>query len=161
VGSRLKNNHNLAYIAGFLDGDGSLMFQIKKRKDGKIGWRFMFTICFYQDSRHASPLRWIRKELGIGYVSKRNDGMTELRVNGFYQIKQILIDLIPYIRFKQKQAEAMLRAARILTGKTTRQLSQRELMQIASCMTIVQRENYTARHKKTEQEIMGILGLTP
>ena len=30
-----------AYIAGFLDGDGSLMLQIKKRKDGKIGIRFM------------------------------------------------------------------------------------------------------------------------
>ncbi len=121
----------------------------------------MFTICFYQDSRHATPLRWIRKELGIGYVSKRNDGMAELRVNGFYQIKQILTDLIPYIRFKRKQAEAMLRAVRILTGKTTRQLSQRELKQIATCMLIVQRENYATRNKKTEQEIMDILSLTP
>jgi len=34
VGSQSKTN--LAYIAGFLDGDGSLMLQIKKRKDGKL-----------------------------------------------------------------------------------------------------------------------------
>ncbi len=43
VGSRSKTD--LAYIAGFLDGDGSLMLQLKKRKDTKLGWRFMCTIC--------------------------------------------------------------------------------------------------------------------
>ena len=46
----------LAYIAGFLDGDGSVMLQIKKRKDGRLKRRFMCTICFYQDSRHEKPL---------------------------------------------------------------------------------------------------------
>ena len=34
MGSRSKIN--LAYVADFLDGDGSLMFQIKKRKDGAL-----------------------------------------------------------------------------------------------------------------------------
>ena len=48
MGSR--SNIYLAYIAGFLDGDGSLMLQIKKRKDGnRSKFRFMPTICFYQD----------------------------------------------------------------------------------------------------------------
>jgi len=59
VGSQSKTN--LAYIAGFLDGDGSLMLQIKKRKDGKLKRRFMATVCFYQDSRHEKPLSWILK----------------------------------------------------------------------------------------------------
>ena len=44
---------NLAYIAGFLDGDGSVMVQVKKTKFNPKGWRLMFTICFYQDSNHA------------------------------------------------------------------------------------------------------------
>ena len=65
VGSRSKID--LAYIAGFLDGDGSLMLQIKKRTDGKNKFRFMATICFYQDARHEKNLYWIRKILGIGY----------------------------------------------------------------------------------------------
>ena len=88
MGSQSKIS--LSYIAGFLDGDGSLMLQIKKRKDGKLKRRFMCTICFYQDSRHEKSLYWIRKVLGIGYVSRRNDGMTELRINGFKQTKEIL-----------------------------------------------------------------------
>ena len=41
-----------AYIAGFLDGDGSIMLQLKKRVDTIRGYRFMATICLYQDSRH-------------------------------------------------------------------------------------------------------------
>ena len=106
MGSRSKIN--LAYIAGFLDGDGSLMLQIKRRKDGKKKWRFMCTICFYQDSRHEKSLYWIKKILGIGYLSKRNDGMTELRINGFKQVRDILKDLIPFIKFKKDQASALV-----------------------------------------------------
>ena len=88
MGSRSKVD--LAYVAGFLDGDGSLMLQIKKRKDGRIGLRFMPTICLYQDTRHEKPLYWIRRKLGIGYVSRRNDGMSELRINGYDSCEKIL-----------------------------------------------------------------------
>src|SRR5581483_1704560 len=59
VGSR--SSIEKAYIAGFLDGDGSIMLQIKKRSDTGRGLRFMATICFYQDTRHEKPLFWIRE----------------------------------------------------------------------------------------------------
>src|SRR3989344_7632399 len=112
VGSRSKVD--LAYIAGFLDGDGSLMLQIKKRKDGRAKMRFMSTICFYQDSRHREPLSWIRESFGIGYLSDRNDGITELRINGFKQVRDILKNLLPFIKFKKNQAEALYKASDIL-----------------------------------------------
>ena len=57
MGSRPKvKSTDLAYIAGFLDGDGSLMLQIKKRSDVKNKRRFMLTICFYQDKRNDKVL---------------------------------------------------------------------------------------------------------
>src|ERR1700722_17468960 len=103
VGSR--SNLDLAYIAGFLDGDGSLMIQLKRRSDSKKGTRrLMLTICFYQDSRHDEPLQWIKKVLGIGYISQRNDGMTELRINGHRQVLDILESLKPFLKFKERQA---------------------------------------------------------
>ena len=121
MGSRLKIE--LAYIAGFLDGDGSLMLQIKKRSDGKIGIRFMPTICFYQDTRHESPLVWIRDVFGIGYFSRRNDGMSELRINGYKKVAQILTELSPYIRFKKIQAKALVTACNILSSKKFSELT--------------------------------------
>ena len=102
--SKIAKKTDLAYIAGFLDGDGSLMLQLKKRSDSKRGIRFMATICFYQDSRHEKDLNWIRKILGIGYLSKRKDGMSELRINSYKRVGSILESLIPFIRFKKNSS---------------------------------------------------------
>ena len=119
---------NLAYIAGFLDGDGSLMLQIKKRKDGKLKKRFMTTICFYQNTRHEKSLYWIRKVFGIGYISRRNDGMTELRVNGYKQVRDILKILLPYVKFKKVQTLALYKAAKLLSGVSLRRLDKKQLV---------------------------------
>lgn len=159
MGSRSKID--LAYVAGFLDGDGSLMLQIKKRKDGRLKKRFMSTICFYQDTRHEKGLFWIRKILGIGYISKRNDGMTELRINGYSQTRDILKILLPYIRFKKLQAKALYIAARMLTGVKFRALSKKQLLKLVNLILVIQGENYVTKKKKTEKELHSILGLTP
>ena len=159
MGSQSKIN--LAYIAGFLDGDGSLMLQIKKRKDGKLKRRFMCTICFYQDSRHEKTLYWIKDILQIGYISRRNDGMTELRINGYKQVKNILESLLPFIRFKKKQAEALYNATNILLQKEGNLLDKRDLFKLAESINIIQNNNYITRKKKTKADILNILGLTP
>jgi len=159
VGSRSKIH--LAYVAGFLDGDGSLMLQIKNRKDGKSKRRFMATICLYQDSRHAKTLLWIRDLFGIGYISERNDGMTELRINGFAQVRIILKALRPFIRFKKDQARALYEAVDLLSKKSLAKLNKQELLQIIECIITIQSNNYATRHKKTKKELMKLLDLTP
>ncbi len=121
---------DLAYIAGFLDGDGSVMVQVKKTKFNPKGWRLMFTICFYQDSNHAQPLSWIRQILGIGYLSYRNDGITELRINGYAQTERILKDLLPYLRFKKKQVTIILRILKLVHNKALGQLTKQQRLRI-------------------------------
>jgi hypothetical protein len=158
VGSQSKIN--LAYIAGFLDGDGSLMLQIKKRTDGKLGRRFMATICFYQDSRHEKPLYWIRNYLKIGYISKRNDNITELRINGFEKIRETIKNLLPFIKFKKKQADALFKATSLLVKRESN-LKKKELLKIVNYMMIIQNNNYITKRKKTKSELLNILGLTP
>ena len=151
----------LAYIAGFLDGDGSLMLQLKKRSDSKRAIRFMATICFYQDTRHERTLYWIKEVLDIGYISKRNDGMTELRINGYKQIRNILKSLLPYIRFKKLQARALLQACEILSDTKFSKLTKKQLIKLVDLILVIQNENYVAKKKKTKNELHKILGLTP
>ena len=160
VGSQLTKEER-AYIAGFLDGDGSLMLQMKKRGDSKRGWRFMATICLYQDSRHDSPLTWMKRKLGIGYLSHRNDGITELRINGFKQVRDILALLIPYIRFKKAQAHAIHRACTILVQTSLNALTRTDKKCICQCLMEVQENNYMTHRKKTIRELYSLLGLTP
>ena len=159
MGSRLENDS--AYIAGFLDGDGSLMLQVKVRSDTKRGARFMATICLYQDTRHEKPLYWIRGQLGIGYISHRNDGITELRINGFEQVRIILTKLKPFIRFKAKQAQALIRACILLEKKPLNVLSRSELERLVDLAFIIRTENYKSRSKLTREELNRRLSLTP
>ncbi len=99
---------NLAYIAGFLDGDGSIMLQLHRRKAGKEIFRVKTVICFYQDSRHHQDVKWIKDILGCGYIYIRNDHISELRIEGFEKVFMTLKNLQPYLRFKRKQAQLML-----------------------------------------------------
>lgn len=86
----------------------------------------MLTICFYQDSRHEKPLHWIKEVLGIGYVSHRNDGMTELRINGHKQVMQILERLLPFLKFKEKQARAIIGSAKLLLETDSNKMIMKE-----------------------------------
>lgn len=158
MGSR---SHHYAYIAGFLDGDGSLMLQLKKRKDSQRGIRFMATICFYQDTRHEKPLYWIRDILGIGYVSKRNDHMTELRINGYSQIRNILKQLLPYFQFKKRQAMALYQACEILSRTSIKNLNRLQRHKLVKHILDIQNENYVTKKKKTQEELYMMLDLTP
>ena len=159
MGSRSKIDE--AYVAGFLDGDGSLMLQLKKRKDGNIKLRFMATICFYQDSRHDKTLEWIRDLFDIGYFSKRNDGMSELRINGYKQVATVLKRLSPYLKFKKIQAKALAEACDILSRGTIKTLDNKQLKNLVSLMLVIQKENYSTKSKKTKEELLSVLGLTP
>ena len=150
-----------AYIAGFLDGDGSLMLQIKKRKDGKTGIRFMPIICFYQDTRHEKTLYWIKRVLDIGYISVRNDGMTEFRINGYMQIRDILKRLSPFIRFKKSQCSALIKACEILINTKFNKLTKAQLKKLVDLILVIQSENYVTKKKKTREDFLKILGLTP
>lgn len=158
VGSRLSIEK--AYIAGFLDGDGSIMLQLKKRGDITRGYRFMATICLYQDSRHDTPLLWMQNILGAGYISRRKDNMTELRIQGFVAVHQLLVDLQPYIRFKVLQTEAVI-AACIILQRGIRNLSQEDLHSLVQLILVVQNENYKSARRKTASDLLKMLSLTP
>lgn len=109
---------NLAYIAGFLDGDGSIMLQMHRRKSSKDVFRIKTVICFYQDARHIKQIEWFKQILGCGYIYNRNDKICELRIEGFQRVFEILLRLKPFIRFKKKQVDLMLELIPKLQQKT-------------------------------------------
>lgn len=121
----------------------------------------MATICFYQDTRHEKPLYWIQEKLGIGYVSRRNDGMSELRINGFQRVFDVLSSLEPFVRFKQTQVRAMLTATDILRAKKIRVLTERELRRLLDLVFVIQNQNYVTKRKKSKAELHTLFNLTP
>lgn len=121
----------------------------------------MATICLYQDSRHEAPLLWMQNELGCGYVSKRNDGMTELRIQGYSQVRETLETLLPYTRFKKIQANALHKACFMLEEHTLRTMTPKNIRLIVDLILLIQSENYMSKGRKTKDDLLQLLGLTP
>lgn len=158
MGRRITKPTDFAYIAGFLDGDGSIMVQIKNRYDTPTGWRLMFTICFYQDSRHKTYLEWIREKLHIGYLSDRKDGISELRINGQKQIKEILSQIKPFIKFKLKQVRITLKILNLIKETRLPQLKKEARLEIADLICDLRNENYfSSKRKYNKKELKKIL----
>ena len=97
------------YLAGFLDGDGSIMAQIVKGNNYKYGHTIRVTVCFYQKTTRYWFLLKLRKLLGKEWkLRKRNDGMSELYITGFTPVKNLLLILKPYFRLKSRLAKLVL-----------------------------------------------------
>jgi hypothetical protein len=137
------------------------MLQLKQRSDTTRGVRFMATICLYQDTRHEHPLLWMREFLEIGYISRRKDGITELRINGFASVRKVLHALQPYIRFKLVQAAAMLQACEILESTSVGKLSEAQLRTVVDLVFAIRQQNYKSRQTLTKDTLLLRLGLTP
>ena len=53
--------NNWSYLAGFLDGDGSVFFQIVSRPDYKLKFQIRSSIAFYQDTKNKEILEWLKE----------------------------------------------------------------------------------------------------
>lgn len=59
-----------AYIAGFLDGDGSIIFQLVPRKGYRYGYQIRTSVVFYQDTTYKNELSWLKQQLMTGYIQE-------------------------------------------------------------------------------------------
>jgi len=145
-----------AYISGFFDGDGSVRLQLQPRQNSKLGFRIRTIISFAQKTGHDEPLIWIQKKLGIGYIYKRRDSMTELKIEGFESVKKILTILKPFALFKLKQVQLMLDAFEIIKRKPI------DLLAIAKVSDKISELNYvTTKKRYTAEFVKNHLENTP
>jgi len=87
--------------------------------------------------------------------------MTELRINGYKQVRNILKSLLPYIRFKKLQTFALIKACEVLSSTKFKKLTKKQLVKLVDLILVIQSENYVTKKKKTKIELHKILGLTP
>jgi hypothetical protein len=144
---------NLAYLAGFLDGDGSIMLQMHRRKSGVEVYRVKTTVCFYQDNRHLKEIEWIKQILGCGYVYTRNDRICELRIEGFQKVFEVLALLKPFVRLKRNQVNLMLKLIPKLQKKSLLRSKRRDSGSLNDetviLIEMMQKYNYFSSQRKT------------
>src|SRR6266571_873837 len=78
-----------SYLAGFLDGDGSIHFQLVKQR----GYRFVY---------------YLRQLSGGGYLRDRGTGMSDLVITSRPLLSTILREVEPYVVFKREHVRRAL-----------------------------------------------------
>ena len=96
-----------AYIAGFLDGDGSIYVQAKKNDTYRYGYQVAPAIVFFQSAKSEKLFTEFHEFLNLGSMRKRNDGVMEITVGRMAELLQLIEIVKPYTRLKRKQLELL------------------------------------------------------
>ena|GEM_PF-1257077 len=108
-----------AYIAGFLDGDGSVVATIIKQNSDRYPnrpYRLMLKVNFTQHIRYRNILYHIKQHFGdvgsIRSIPSRN--LAELVIQDRKQLKTVLIRVLPHLVLKYRQATLALEIISVL-----------------------------------------------
>ncbi len=92
----------LAYVAGFLDGDGSIFFQLVRKQDYCLGFQIRTSVAFYQKTENEHILLWLKDQFGSGYIRRRKTGLSDYTIVESGEVRRVLTLVQPYVRLKQQ-----------------------------------------------------------
>ena len=98
-----------SYIAGFLDGDGSIHFQLVRQKEYRFGFYIRASLSFSQSTSARAGLEYLQRLLGGGYLRDRGTGMSDLVITSRPLLISILMGVQPYVVFKKEHVTSALR----------------------------------------------------
>ena len=151
-----------AYIAGFVDGDGSVMAYIIKRPDyGIIKYQIRVSVNFVQRKDRGHFLKKIQEELSNkgSFRIDRGDGIADLALVGQSDLMSFLPEIRPYLRIKQKQANLVLRIIQELSQAKKDPLRFLELCKLVDQVTLLNASPGTSpksQHALLRQEFIDL-----
>lgn len=126
---------HLSYIAGFLDGDGSITaFLVKPSASGR---RPRLDVKIYFFNQNLEVLLFIKDVLGCGVLLNHKTSA----ISGCYRLDipisdsaDVLRKLIPYLRVKKRQAELALEARMTINPKGGRTAISGDIQSHRECL---------------------------
>jgi hypothetical protein len=92
------------YLAGFLDGDGSIIAQLVSRHDYKFKFQIRLTLQITQLKTRRWFLESLKDLVGAGYIRDR-DFISDYILVEPANVEKLLKQVQPFLRIKQKQAK--------------------------------------------------------
>jgi len=144
-----------AYIAGFLDGDGCIMFQLVYRHDYVYKYQVRASIVFYQKTNNRWILDWLFSQYKLGYIRDRNDGMTEYTIVGLKSVMEVLEELEPFLRLKKDHVKLAKRIHTMLPYR--KHIDPKTLLKAAKLVDQFGELNYSKKRKNTVHQVRQAL----
>jgi LAGLIDADG DNA endonuclease family protein len=128
-----------SYLAGFLDGDGSIHFQLVRQKEYRYGFYIRSSMSLSQSTAARHGLEHLQRLIGGGYLRDRGTGMSDLVVTSRPLLREVLFDVKPYVVFKREHVRRALELLpRIRVG-----LSPEEFLEVARQVDAFASLNYS------------------
>jgi len=143
-----------AYIAGFLDADGSINAQIVPRSDYKLFFQIRVTITFYQKTTRVYFLQSLKQLLCLGSVRNRTDSVSEYTIVGFKNCKLLLTQIYPFLHIKKKQAWYILKIIQLF--KQNKRMNVTLFLKICKMVDRFMLFNDSKKRKITSQVVIAL-----
>jgi LAGLIDADG endonuclease len=147
------SKEEIAYLAGFIDGDGCINAQIVQRKDYRLKFQIRVIITLFQDTKQHWFLLQIQKKIGYGTIRKRPDGISEYTIVGKQSVTEILQLLLPYLKLKRRQAILVLEICEQLSKKQDAE----SFRQLCAKSDLVGQLNYSKKRSITTHFVQQML----
>jgi intein/homing endonuclease len=102
------NKDDLLYLAGLIDGDGSIVAQMVRRSDYVYQFQIRLTVQISQHKKRRHHLEDILKIIGYGIVRDRGE-MSDYILAETRNVYSFLKQLSPFLRIKKKQANLVIK----------------------------------------------------
>ena len=97
----------LAYLAGFIDGDGSIYVRLKPNETYRYGFQIAPYIVLFQSAKDEGNFTKICQLLDCGYLRRRKDGILEYTIGRREEILALTRLIKPYLILKRQQANLL------------------------------------------------------
>jgi len=142
-----------AYIAGFLDGDGSVYVKLTKNRTYRYRFQVSSYIAFYQSQTNEKFLKTLCKDLKCGYLRSRNDGVCEFIVGDEKSQLELIESILPYSKLKHKQLKLM----KEIIEKKKMVKCAKDFLRLCSLIDKYKKLNYSKKRTQITQEVEKIL----
>lgn len=140
--NRLTTNQR-AYLAGFLDGDGSIYARLKPNSDYRFGYQIAPFVVFFQAKKDQTKFRQLTSLVG-GVWRERKDGIIEYVINRQAEIKDFLKQIKKFLILKHAQADLMIQILNCKEKMKNRQ----NFMELVGLIERFRTLNYSKKRKK-------------
>ena len=148
-----------SYVAGFLDGDGSIHFQLVRQKEYRFGFYIRSSVSFSQSTSARAGLEHIQGLIGAGYLRDRGTGMSDLVVTSRPTLLNLLSEVRPHVVFKREH----VRRALLLLPRLDRIRDPEQFLQLAREVDAFATLNYSKSKRISAVDVerhlrsMGVL----
>ena len=133
-----------AYIAGFLDGDGSIYVRLKPNPTYRYGFQVSPYIVLFQSHKDRDNFERVCSLISLGYLRVRKDGILEYIIGKTDAIREFLKMVKPFVILKRAQVDLMLE----ILDRKERVKSQKDFNTLALLIDSFRELNYSKKRKK-------------